>query len=132
MKIFLKIILSVFLLSGFMCAQPQDSNDTITPQPLIIGQWINQNQDVLDFTVEKEVYLNGEKIGLYREMVDAGSIYIVDLNHPMNDQEKRFYEIQIDKNNQVILIDTSAEGDQIENKIFTRTNNISDQPKKKK
>ena len=92
---------------------------------LVIGQWINEGNDLLEFTANKQVFLNGQKYGKYRFMVDADSIIIVELNSRTAKDNRKYFKMKFDDKTQWVLIDITMEN-QFEEKTFIRLNQVQE------
>ena len=122
MILIISLAMGLFLFSS----PPPQADETIdNTQSLVIGQWINEGNDLLEFTANKRVFLNGQKYGQFRFMVDADSIIIVELNNRTAKNNRKYFKMKIDDKTQWILIDITMEN-QFEKKTFTRFNQIQE------
>lgn len=109
----------------FSSPPPQADNTMEDTQSLVIGQWINEGNDLLDFTANKQVFLNGQKYGQYRFMVDADLIIIVELTNRTSKNNRKYFKMKIDDKTQWVLIDITVEN-RFEEKTFIRLNQIQE------
>ena len=123
MKKTIMIVIISLALGLFLFSSPSPQSDKIIDdtQSSIIGQWVNKSNDLLEFTPNKQVFLNGQKYGNFHYMVDADSIIIVELNSTTAKNNRKYFKMKLDDKNQWVLIDVTVEN-QFEEKTFTRLN----------
>jgi uncharacterized protein (DUF2147 family) len=92
-------------------------------QNSIVGQWINQKNDTLKFTLDKKVFLNGREVGTYTYKDNTNEIIVVDLNSSSKSLNREYYKLDRDKQNRLILTNMDPEKQSKEitfNKIYPR------------
>ena len=115
MKKIMIILLGLWLTAAVGLTQDSQIRDI---QFTIVGQWVNQNNNILEFTETKQVFLNGQKYGSFRPMVDADFTIIVDLSGTSK-STKKYFKFKRNDKNQWELLDISSK-DPFEEKVFIR------------
>ena len=120
MIVIISLAMGLFLFSS----PPPQSDKTIEDARLlsVIGQWINKGNDLLEFTANKQVFLNGQKYGNFHYMADAASMIIVKLDVKTKNNIKQFM-LKKGQDNQMVLIDITMEN-QFKEKTFIRLNQV--------
>jgi hypothetical protein len=120
MIVIISLAMGLFLFSS---PPPQTDKPMVDARSLIIGQWINEGNDLLEFTANKQIFLNGQKYGQFRFMVDADSIIIVELNNRTAKNNRKYFKMKIENKTQWVLIDITMEN-RFEKKTFIRLNQV--------
>ena len=109
-------ILFVVLLAGSLENYAKQQN-------FIVGQWMNQKNDILKFTSDKKVFLNGKEVGKYTYKDKTNEIIVVDLNSSSKNTNREYYKLDRDKQNKLTLTNMNPEKqskDMTFNKIYPR------------
>lgn len=108
-------IFMIIILFGYVNNYAEQKNPAL-------GQWINQNNDILQFTSDYKVFLNGQEVGKFKYN-NATEEIIIKYKSSSNDIKEEYYKLVKDKQNSFQLINMDSEKNSKEktfSKIYPR------------